>query len=148
MSEKIVKAGEFLLDPKGSILDLFTDPRVIATAGGAVVSNFVETQIIVNQRKVFGVKTVTISGDVVYVDAGRTTAPTKADDKPKYMQNRALLNLALTALCVAGIKVLADMPSEKQARATAQYFLLGVAGNQMAHLAQAVFPVLNEPFTK
>lgn len=125
-----------LLSPAdGNVVETLTDPRVIATGAGVIVTAFGERALWKAARQQFGFAVPGADGKPVYygqkADGTQDTTPA-----PKLGVNRQLARGALVVGAVAGIEFIDNGP--------AQYGLLGAAALLLAHIAQDAFPQLNK----
>ena len=130
-----ISGNQLLSKPDGNILELLTDPRLVATAGGAVVGAIAEKALFSSQRAAFGVATPVADGGVKYVKVDSTGKATSQEHQ-QAQQNRQLAHAGLVIGSIAAIEYIPNLPGPMQ------YVLFGVAVVSAAHLAQSLFPAL------
>ncbi len=127
-----ITGNQLLTKPDGNIMETLTDPRVVATALGAVMTAVVERSLWTSQRANFGT-TVTENGIVKYYAVDPVTGQ-KTVENPSLGTNRQMARLALVVAAVAAIEYIPDGHT--------QYAFLGVASVAMAHVLQDSLPGL------
>lgn len=127
--------NQLLSKPDGNIMGLLTDPRLSATAVGAVIGAAVEKTAYISNRGMFGIASRDSTGNVVYYRAGADGKATTTIDA-KLGSNRQLLRLGLMVGAIAVIEYVPDQSG------LLQYGCLGTASVAAAHFIQEFFPAL------
>ncbi|GGJ56577.1 hypothetical protein [Deinococcus roseus] len=131
----MINQNQLLSKPDGNIMGLLQDPRLSATAVGAVIGAAVEKTAYTSNRAMFGVASRDSSGNVVYYRADSAGKATSTIDA-KLGTNRQLLRLGIMVGAVACIEYVPDKSG------LLQYGCLGAASVAAAHFIQEFFPAL------